>query len=127
MKLLLLATALLTLPALATTAQAQELRGCAARVADLEIKRDEARSAGEIERADGLQKAVVDAKETCDDARLRAEREERVAEKRREVEEDKEDLARAEREGDWGDIEDARRDLREAQWELEEAEADLDR
>jgi multidrug resistance efflux pump len=126
MKAFLLAVPLLALP-LAGAAAQENLRGCAAKIGDLEMSLADSRASDDAERTAGLEKALVRAKERCNDADLRVEREKRVADKREDVLEDERDLLDAERDGDWDDIEDARRDLAESRWELKEAELDLDR
>ncbi len=117
--------ALALTPWLAVSAEAAT--GCAGKIESLRFALDEARVQNDRERIVGLEKAIDRVAIECDDDKLLAEREERVAEKRREVAEDEDDLLKAERDGDWGDIEDARRDLAESRWELQEAEADLAR
>jgi hypothetical protein len=109
------------------TISAEAATGCAGKLESLRFSLDDAKAAGDQERIRGLEKAIDRVAIECDDNKLLADREERVAEKRREVAEDEEDLLKAEREGDWGDIEDAKRDLAESRWELQEAEAELAR
>ena len=117
--------ALALTPWLAISAEAAS--GCAGKLESLRFSLDDAKAAGDQERVRGLEKAIDRVAIECDDDKLLAEREERVADKRRDVAEDEEDLIKAERDGDWSDIEDAKRDLAESRWELQEAEADLKR
>ena len=125
MKALLLASAIVLTPWLALPAAAAT--GCAGKIESLQFALADAKAASDRERTVGLEKAIDRVRADCNDGKLLAEREERVAERRREVEEDKQDLLDAERDGDWGDIEDAHRDLKESEWQLQEAEADLGR
>ena len=125
MKALLLASALVLTPWLVAPAAAAT--GCAGKIESLEFSLSDAKAQGDAERVAGLEKAIGRVRADCDDGSLRAEREKRVADRREDVVEDERDLLRAERDGDWDDIEDAKRDLAESRWELSEAEADLNR
>src|SRR5690606_5290891 len=119
--------ALLATPA-AAQAQTQDcsaLRGCAAKFCELETNIAAARAQGNSEREAGLRRALSEARGSCTDASLRAQRQDALAERRAELKEREDELAEARRDGRPDKIDKALRKLKEAQDELKQAQADL--
>lgn len=117
---------------LATAAAAQEqaqdcsaLRGCAAKFCELETNIAAAQAHGNSAQEAGLRRALSEARGSCTDASLRAQRQEALAERRAELKEREDELAEARRDGRPDKIDKALRKLKEAQDELKQAQADL--
>lgn len=106
------------------TNETSVLTGCAAKIANIENELSIAQTQGHDGKVKGLKRALRAAKK-CDDATLRAEREEEVREAADKVSEREEELQEEMREGDADDIAKARRKLAEAQADLTEAKAEL--
>lgn len=125
---LLLATAGVTLGAQQAIAasDATPLKGCAAKVANIEKELGIAKSRGQTRKAKGLEEALSAAK-TCDDQTLTAEREKKVRDATSKVSERDAELQEEIREGEKKDIAKARKKLAEAQRELTAAKAELQR
>lgn len=100
------------------------LTGCAAKLANIENELNIAKSLGNDRKVKGLKKAWH-AAQKCDDASLRAEREEDVREAEDKVKEREQELKEEIREGDEDDIAKARRKLAEAEADLVETKAEL--
>ena len=124
----LLATAGLALTAhLAVAANdAAPLKGCAAKVANIENELILAKSRGQTRKAKGLEDALSAARK-CDDQTLAAEREKKVRDATNKVSERDAELQEEIREGKKKDIAKARKKLAEAQQELTAAKAELQR
>lgn len=125
---LLLATAGVTLGAQHALAanDAAPLKGCAAKVANIEKELGIAKSRGQTRKAKGLEEALSAAK-SCDDQALTAEREKKVRDATNKVSVRDAELQEEIREGDKKDIAKARKKLAEAQRELTAAKAELQR
>lgn len=101
------------------------LRGCEAKFCHIENDIAAAQAQGSSRREAGLRRALSEARGSCTDASLRAERQDALAERRAEVTEREEELAEARRDGRQDKIDKALRKLKEAQDDLKEAQADL--
>lgn len=112
--------------AIAANAQTTPLKGCAAKVANIEKELAIAKSKGLTRKAKGLEDALSAAKK-CDDQSLLAEREKKVRDATSKVSERDAELQEEVLEGDKKDIAKARKKLAEAQKELTSAKAELQR
>ena len=112
---------LLTLLFLSTTAHASQLTGCAAKKQEINTQISYAKKYGNIQRLEGLEKALQEISENCTDESLKAERMEKIAEKEQKVTERKQDLIEAKESGNLKKIDKKERKLREAMNELQEA------
>ncbi|MDM9558971.1 MULTISPECIES: DUF1090 domain-containing protein [Bordetella] len=101
------------------------LRGCAAKFCHIENDIAAAQAQGNSRREAGLRRALSEARGSCSDESLRAERQQAVAEHREKVREREAELAEERREGDQDDIDKALRKLHEAQEELRQAQDEL--
>jgi len=101
------------------------LRGCEAKFCHIENDIAAAQAQGNSRREAGLRKALSEARGSCTDASLRAERQDALAERREEVTEREEELAEARRDGRQDKIDKALRKLKEAQDDLKSAQDDL--
>ena len=115
LSLLLAAATLATasLPASAAT-DCTALRGCAAKFCHIQNDIAAAQAQGNSHREAGLQRALSEARGSCTDESLRADRQEAVEERREEVAEREEELAEARRDGRQDKIDKALRKLDEA-------------
>lgn len=102
------------------------LKGCAAKVANIQKELAMAKSKGQTRKARGLEDALS-AAEKCDDGALLAEREKKVRNATDKVSEREAELKEEEREGKSKDIAKARRKLAEAEQALTAAKAELQR
>lgn len=121
-KTLLLSALLLT----GTFAYAAEhttapLTGCAAKRQAIAAQLEIAKSHGNSSQQAGLEKALKQVENHCNDGELRAEREAKVSEAEEEVSEREKDLRDAQAEGDQDDISKRQRKLQEARTELQQA------
>lgn len=124
---LLVTTGLTLTVQLATAANdASALKGCAAKVANIENELIIAKSKNQTRKAKGLEDALSAAKK-CDDQTLTAEREKKVRDATSKVSERDAELQEEIREGKKKDIAKARKKLAEAQQELTAAKAELQR
>ncbi|AOB27478.1 MULTISPECIES: DUF1090 domain-containing protein [Bordetella] len=105
---------------------AAPLTGCAAKLDRIETELAQARAHGNTGRIKGLEEALAGARH-CDDASLRAERERDVREATDKVAERQRELDEERQEGDPDDIAKAERKLREAKQDLDNARAELSR
>lgn len=105
---------------------AASLKGCAAKVANIEKELGIAKSKGQTRKARGLEDALS-AAQKCDDQTLAAQREKKVRDATSKVSERDAELQEEIREGDKKDIAKARKKLAEAQRELTAAKAELQR
>lgn len=103
------------------------LRGCAAKFCSLENEISAAQAQGNRHREAGLRRALSEARGSCTDASLRAERQDALTERRAELAEREAELAEARRKGEQDKIDKALRKLQDAQDKLKEAQADLQR
>lgn len=106
--------------------EAAPLKGCAAKVANIENELIIAKSKNQTRKAKGLEDALSAAKK-CDDQTLTAEREKKVRDATSKVSERDAELQEEIREGKKKDIAKARKKLAEAQQELTAAKAELQR
>ncbi|MBO9353047.1 DUF1090 family protein [Bordetella petrii] len=114
------------LPAGAQPAQdCSALRDCAAKFCHIENDIAAAQAQGNSRREAGLRRALSEARGSCTDASLRAERQDAIAERREEVTEREEELAEARRDGRQDKIDKALRKLKEAQDDLKDAQDEL--
>lgn len=118
--------ALTTPLASAANEPATPLKGCAAKVANVQNQLTIATSTGQARKAKGLEEALS-AAQKCDDASLLAEREKKLREATSKVGERDAELKEEVREGDKKDIAKARKKLAQAQRELTAAKAELQR
>lgn len=105
-------------------APATPLKGCAAKVANIQKELAIAKSKEQTRKVRGLEDALR-AAEKCDDSTLLAEREKKVREAANKVSEREAELKEDEREGKSKDIAKARRKLAEAQQEMTAAKAEV--
>ncbi|CAD5107323.1 DUF1090 domain-containing protein [Zestomonas carbonaria] len=125
---LLPAFLLATCAALPLASSAGESTGCAAKREDILTKLEEARAHSNHHRQAGLEKALREVEEHCDDGSLRKAREEKVREARHKVSEREAELREEMDDGDdLQKIEKRRNKLAEAREELRKAEAELER
>ncbi|MCD0505004.1 DUF1090 domain-containing protein, partial [Bordetella petrii] len=103
------------------------LRSCAAKFCHIENDIAAAQAQGNSQREAGLRRALSEARGSCTDASLRAEREDAIAERREEVTEREEELAEARADGRQDKIDKAQRKLEEAQADLKDAQDELQR
>ncbi len=104
----------------------EPLKGCAAKVANIQSELATAKSKGQTRKARGLEDALR-AAEKCDDKALLAEREKKLRNATDKVNEREAELQEEVRQGDAKDIAKARRKLAEAQKEVTAAKAELER
>ncbi|MDD0845202.1 DUF1090 domain-containing protein [Pseudomonas sp. Gutcm_11s] len=120
-----LLTACATLTALPTTAA--ETTGCAAKREHLQQQIEEAKAQGNRDRQSGLEEALSQVVEHCDDASLHKSREEKVLEAEHEVRTREAELKKALSKDDPEKVEKRRAKLAEAREELREAQEALQR
>lgn len=118
---LLLAATLAT----AATTQLSQLTGCAAKRQAISEQIEAAKSHGNSSQQAGLEKALKEVENNCNDASLRAEREAKVVEAEEEVSEREGDLREALADGDQDDISKRQLKLEEARTELQQAREEL--
>lgn len=123
-KIIALSTCLMSLP-LTMAASAAELTGCAAKEANVETQISYAKARGNSHEVAGLEKALKEIKSTCNDSTLKAQREQKIAEKSAKVAERKQELAEAKASGRSDKIAKKQEKLNDAMEELNEAEKDL--
>ncbi|HSX69391.1 MAG TPA: DUF1090 domain-containing protein [Pseudomonas sp.] len=112
---------LITLPAAAETG------GCAAKRDHLQQQIEAARSAGNRDRQAGLETALSQVVEHCDDGELRKSREEEVLDAEHEVRTREAELQEALKQGEPAKIDKRRDKLAESREELREAQEALQR
>ncbi|MDG9926576.1 MULTISPECIES: DUF1090 domain-containing protein [unclassified Pseudomonas] len=113
--------------ALALPAGAAEATGCAAKRERLEAQLEEAKSQGNRDRQAGLEKALGQVVDHCDDASLHKTREEKVLEAEHEVRTREAELEKALKKGDPAKIDKRKTKLAEAREELRQAQEALQR
>ncbi|HZX15349.1 MAG TPA: DUF1090 domain-containing protein [Pseudomonas sp.] len=125
-KALLLSSLLLAATlATAATTQLTQLTGCAAKRQTISEQIEAAKSHGNSSQQAGLEKALKEVENNCNDASLRAEREAKVVEAEDEVSEREGDLREALADGDQDDISKRQHKLEEARAELQQAREEL--
>lgn len=129
MKKSLLTFCLYLLPLSLTVAQAATaLTGCAAKKQAIETQLSIARQQNNTHQVAGLEKALREVEQHCSESSLSKKRHEKVTEKKREVQEREQELAKAKAEGRSASKIQKREDkLAEARQELNEAEQALSR
>ncbi|MDH2066940.1 DUF1090 domain-containing protein [Pantoea sp. GD03673] len=123
-----LLTLTLCLSSLTLTAAyaASDLTSCAAKKQDIETRLAFARQHNNTQQVAGLEKALREVDQNCTEGSLLKERQEKVAEKKREVLEREQELAKAKAEGRSASKIQKREDkLAEAREELKDAEQAL--
>lgn len=98
-------------------------RGCEAKFCHIQLELDQARAAGNTRKATGLEKALSEAKSSCTAESLAADRARDVKEKEAKVQERRDDLADAQKNGKARKIERAQKKLQDAQDELKKAQS----
>ncbi|MBM7062327.1 DUF1090 domain-containing protein [Pseudomonas sp. UL073] len=124
---LLRITLLASCTALALPSFAAEAVGCAAKRAELQTQIEAARAQGNAGRLSGLQTALSQVEQHCDDATLQKSREEKVLEAQHEVAQREADLRKAMNQGDQTKIDKRKTKLAEAREELRAAQEELKR
>ncbi|WP_043311005.1 DUF1090 domain-containing protein [Pseudomonas sp. ML96] len=114
--------ALITLPAMA-----DEPTGCAAKREHLQQQIEEAKTQGNRDRQAGLEEALSQVSEHCDDGQLRKSREEKVLDAEHEVRTREAELQKALKKGDAEKIDKRRTKLAESREELRKAQEALQR
>lgn len=113
---------LMSLPTLADTPT-----GCAAKREHLQQQIEAAKNQGNSDRQDGLEEALSQVTEHCDDGALRKSREEKVLDAEHEVRTREAELQKALKKGDPEKIDKRRSKLAESREELREAQEALQR
>ena len=116
-------SALAAAPSSDAIASCNAKRGCEAKFCHIQLELDQARTAGNTRKAAGLEKALSEAKASCTDESLAADRARDVKEKEAKVQERRDDLASAQKDGKARKIERAQKKLQEAEAELKKAQA----
>lgn len=105
---------------------ASDLTGCAAKKQDIETRLSFARQHNNTHQIAGLEKALREVDQNCTEDSLLKQRQEKVAEKKREVHEREQELTKAKAEGrSASKIQKRENKLAEAREELKEAEQAL--
>lgn len=112
-------------PVFVATAISQPSIGCEAKRQEIQQQIDYASAHNNNKRLWGLQKALSELNENCNDEELRAEREAKVREKSQKVEERQRELNEAKIEGRADKISKRQQKLIEAEKELREAKVEL--
>lgn len=119
-------TASLFVFSVSTSALAAEgLTGCAAKQHEVEQQIEQAKKYNNTHRVAGLEKALQEIKDGCNDDTLKAQREQDIAEKKAKVAERKQELQEAQADGRSDKVAKKQKKLDEALEELKEAEAEL--
>jgi len=105
----------------AATTECAGKKGCEAKFCRIQTEIDQARANGNTRKEEGLKKALQEARDSCTEQRLAADRAEELRDAQDEVKEREQDLREAKEDGRQRKIERAERKLKEAQDELEEA------
>jgi hypothetical protein len=111
----------------ALPASAAETSGCAAKREHLQQQIEAAKTQGHDERQAGLEEALSQVTEHCDDTELRQSREEDVLQAEQEVRSREAELQEAMAKGDPANIDKRKAKLAEAREELREAQEALQR
>jgi len=106
-----------------TAAQCAATTGCEAKFCRIQLELDQAQTAGNKRRADGLRTALAQARASCTPESLKADQAREIAEKEQEVSERESEVREARAGGKARKIDKAEKKLREAQQELQEARA----
>ncbi|MGD9427279.1 DUF1090 domain-containing protein [Pantoea sp. NSTU24] len=127
MKKTLIVSGFFLLPLSFTAAHAaSDLTGCAAKKQEIETQLSFARQHNNSQQAAGLEKALREVEQHCTESGLLKQRQEKVAEKKRKVQEREQALTKAKAEGRSPSKIQKREDkLAEARQELDEAEQAL--
>ncbi|MBU0900941.1 MAG: DUF1090 domain-containing protein [Gammaproteobacteria bacterium] len=124
---LLLSALLLT----ATLAHADQsttpLTGCAAKIQAISAQLEIAKSHSNSNQQAGLEKALKEVENNCNDDDLRAKREAKVSKAEDEIAEREQDLREAQADGDQDDISKRQRKLQESRTELQQAREELNK
>lgn len=104
--------------------QCQTATGCEATFCNIQAQLTQAEAAGNTRRADGLRRALAQARASCTPESLQADHARELAEKEEDVREREQDLRDARQDGRARKIERAKKKLREAQEALDQARAD---
>lgn len=104
--------------------QCQTATGCEAKFCSIQAQLTQAEAAGNTRRADGLRRALAQARASCTPQSLQADYAREVAEKEEEVREREQDLREARQDGRARKIDRAEKKLREAREALDQARAD---
>lgn len=103
------------------------LKGCAAKKHSIESELENARQYNNIYKVKRLEKALKENIAHCDDAKLNAERQQKIAEKTRKVSEREAELNAVKENGDQKKIAKKTEKLEKAKQELKEAKEQLNR
>lgn len=124
----LLLSALLLTATLAHAGQSTTpLTGCAAKIQAISAQLEIAKSHGNSNQQAGLEKALKEVENNCNDDDLRAKREAKVSKAEDEVAEREQDLREAQADGDQDDISKRQRKLQESRTELQQAREELNK
>jgi hypothetical protein len=104
---------------------AETSKGCAAKQQNIETQLKYAKARGNAHEVRGLQKALNENIEHCQDANLQAQREQKILEKQRKVSQIEAELEKQKALGNPIKIEKQRYKLKKAQLELDQAELQL--
>lgn len=104
-----------------------ELKGCAAKEAQIQQQIDYATQHGNHHRLSGLEKALSELRQNCTDEKLTQERNHKIAEKERKVNERTAELVRAKETGNADKIHKKEKKLQEAKDELLDAQNELNK
>lgn len=110
-----------------TAYSSSELKGCAAKEAQIQQQIDYATQHGNHHRLSGLEKALSELRQNCTDEKLTLERKRKIAEKERKVNERTVELARAKETGNTDKIYKKEKKLQEAKDELLDAQNELNK
>lgn len=119
--ILVLTTCLIPL----TAVQAETIKGCAAKKQNIETQLKYAKDAGNIAQVRGLEKALKENTEHCNDNSLNNKRNKKIQEKEQKVEKAKRELQEAKSKGDTNKITKKQDKLNKAQAELNQAKKNL--
>lgn len=104
-----------------------ELTGCAAKRQSISSQIEQARAHGNAEQQAGLEKALSEVTDHCNDASLKKERENKVLDAKHEVSRRQADLDKAMKKGDAEKINKRKDKLAESRKELQQALDELDK
>ncbi|APS37039.1 MULTISPECIES: DUF1090 domain-containing protein [Serratia] len=124
-KNLLILTLIYSMPLFSAFAAPHEATGCDAKRLEIQKQIDYANAHGNNHRLSGLQKALSELNANCTPEGLRAEREAKVREKTQKVEERRRELNEVKNDGQTDKIMKKKQKLTEAEAELNEAKAEL--
>lgn len=111
-------------PSAEAIASCNAKRGCEAKFCHIQLELDQARAAGNTRKAAGLEKALSEAKSSCTAESLAADHARDVKEKEAKVQERRDDLATAQKDGKARKIERAQKKLQDAEAELKKAQSE---